>query len=148
LRWKRCRKNFGEPRVLSHSSRLADALRLSGDGEKARKLLAEHLEKSEDPDVSTALASVLRHLARKLIDQSVSHRDRSCGLVIESINRDPKSDEAVDLLLRLRRVGAYIKPDFLRTAVEYWRKRQIAEVGEWLPRVRLAQLYLICGNCA
>lgn len=125
---------------------LADALRFSGDGEKARKLLAEYLEKSDDADVSTALATVLRHLARKLLDQSVSHRDRSSGLVIESINRDPGSDEAVDLLLRLRRLGAYIKPDFLRTAVEYWRKRQIAEVGEWLPRVRLAQLYLICGN--
>lgn len=125
---------------------LAEALRLSGEAEKARRLLESHLAKTPDATVSAALAGVLRHISAKLIDQSVSNRDRSCGLVIESINRDPSSGEAVDLLLRLRRLGAFIKPDFLTTAITYWRDRQAAAREDWMPRVRLAQLYLLSGN--
>lgn len=125
---------------------LSDALLLVGEGERARKLLEAHLETSEDPKVSAALAGVLRHIARRLIDQSVSQRDRSCALVIDSINRDPSSGEAVELLLRLRRLGAFIKPDFLKTAVNYWRERHKQAAADWQPRVRLAELYLLSGH--
>ncbi|MFM7058755.1 MAG: tetratricopeptide repeat protein [Planctomycetota bacterium] len=125
---------------------LADALRLSGESEKARKLLEEHYQASQDPEVAAALAGVLRHIARQYLEQSIAHRDRACALVIDSINRDPSSGEAVDLLLRLRRLGACIKPDFLKTAVTSWRQRHEDATGEWLPRVRLAELYLLSGN--
>jgi tetratricopeptide (TPR) repeat protein len=125
---------------------LADALRLSGESEKARKMLEEHYQASPDPQVAAALAGVLRHIAKQLLDQSISHRDRCCALVIDSINRDPSSGEAVDLLLRLRKLGAFIKPDFLKTAVTYWRERHQMAAEDWTPRVRLAELYLLSGH--
>jgi tetratricopeptide (TPR) repeat protein len=125
---------------------LADALRLSGESEKARKMLEEHYQASPDPEVAAALAGVLRHIAKQLLDQSISHRDRCCALVIDSINRDPSSGEAVDLLVRLRKLGACIKPDFLKTAVTCWRQQQQEAADDWTPRVRLAELYLLSGH--
>ncbi|MEY3459768.1 MAG: hypothetical protein RL215_2925 [Planctomycetota bacterium] len=125
---------------------LSDALRLSGNAEQARKLLETHLAKSPDAAVSVALAGVLQDMARRMLDVSPSNRDRACGLVIESINRDPGSEAALELLLRLRRLGAYVKPDFLKTALTHWREQHLSSAESWGPRVRLAQVHLLSGS--
>jgi tetratricopeptide (TPR) repeat protein len=125
---------------------LSDALRMSGKAEEARRLLESHLAKSPDVQASAALAIVLQDIAKQLLEVSPSNRDRACGLVIEAINRNPGSVGALSLLMRLRELGAYVKPDFLKPAVSYWRDRQLAELEAWEPRVRLAQAYLLSGN--
>ena len=127
---------------------LSDALRMSGKAEEARRLLESHLAKSPDDQISAALAIVLQDIAKQLLDVTPSNRDRACGLVIEAINRNPGSVGALTLLMRLRELGAYVKPDFLKPAIGFWRDRHLAEAGAWEPRVRLAQAYLLAGSAA
>ena len=116
-----------EPSDVTTRGHLAEALFLADKVDDAREVLMARIEQTEDSEMKLALSRMEMLVANRLLRQSPANRDACCALVVRALTMDPSSTAALDLLRRLDRMGALIRPDSLSIPLKFWQERAKAE---------------------
>lgn len=117
----------GEPGNVTKRGHLAEALFLADRVDDAREVLMARIEQTQDPEMKLALSRMEMLVANRMLRQSPANRDSCCALVVRALTMDPSSTAALDLLRRLDRMGALIRPDSLSIPLQFWQERAKTE---------------------
>lgn len=114
------RENTGDNNLCGQ---LAEALFLADKVDEARAELNAQIQRNQSPELKVSLSRMELLVANRLLRQTPANRDACCVLAVRALTMDPSSVPAIDLLQRLDRMGALIRPDSLTLVLSHWQQQ-------------------------
>lgn len=127
---------------------VAEALVLAEQDSQARELLLAGLQQKDDPQLRRALNELDLLLVERRLKDSGLNRDAVVPVALQALERDPSHLPAVQMLTRLRAMGASFPVDSLKPAIEHWQQAVEKSPDSVGARVLLGELLLAAGDDA
>lgn len=125
---------------------LGQVLLMSGKVKEAVQLIEAGRKQQDHPEYRRALAVLKLREAEFLLQQTTLNRDQCVPLIVEAINLEPLSPQAILLADTLEQLGVQLPPDIVAESLKTWTDVFSKNANDSTVRITLSALLRLTGD--